>query len=231
MAEPVSNAGSVVSGLVPGIAAGRRSVHRAGPAGRRLGAAMAVAALAAFTGACASEDPPPFAGWDGGAGVDFPPDCAEGPPLLLGVCVDDATGGACAGTGDEAAVFSPMPSDGRVPMVIGPQGATMFVLSARTRDIDPGDPAAPFGPGSPQLEIVLADADGADLALYRGRAAFEADPLEVDSYVQAGIFVVADVAPVRLSGARIEARGILTDRLGNLRCGTAEFTAGELRGR
>jgi hypothetical protein len=100
----------------------------------------------------------------------------------------------------------------------------MFVFSARTRDIEPGDPQDPASTANPLLEIRIVDAGGTLLAHYRARIAF-ADAggglLEA-----VGLFVIIDGPPGGLGGQVLEAIGTLTDAAGAQRCGTRVFEVG-----
>ncbi len=181
------------------------------------------AALLLLAPACASKEAPPVY-FDAGP----PPEaCAEAPPLELGRCLDVTDGDTCTGALGEEPVFEAMPPEGSIPTVVGPQSATMFVLSARAAGIDPGDPAEPYGTENPLVEILLTDDEGGELlSLYRARSAFSADPELPDTFVNAGLFVVVDATGGSLSGRVLRADAVLRDAAGAVRCGELRFTAG-----
>lgn len=157
-----------------------------------------------------------------------PPEaCALEPPLELGRCRDASDGTVCTGDVGEVRVFEPMPPEGDIAMVIGPQAATMFVLAARTTGIDPGNPADPRASDNPSLELTLSGADGEHLSFYRGRSGFSSGG-EPDTWVQPSIFVVVDAGG--LSGRSLEASATLRDASGRWRCGELAFVAGTLDG-
>lgn len=132
-------------------------------------------------------------------------------------------GGLCVGAPDEPAVFVPMVSGDPVPLVTGPQGASMFVLGVRTRGIDPGEPSMPASRTNPTVEIHVLDAAGTELAVYRGRTTFAPDGADPTLLVQPHFFVVTDGAARDLVGT-LSAVASLYDATGATRCGTLAFT-------
>lgn len=139
--------------------------------------------------------------------------------LTLGGCVI-AGGGPCTGVATEVRSFEPMVAGQDLAAVVGPQGSEMYVLSARTTGIVPGDPADPTNPDNPLLQIIVTSAGSAEVARYFGRAGFADDGTAL---AVTGLFVVvSDGTPF---GQALVAHGTLTDAASHTRCGTLEFTA------
>jgi len=187
-----------------------------------LAAGLLVGCSSSRAGMDASPSRPPI----DAAPIDaVPPTLAEGGacdgPLELGRC-ELSTGGPCTGVPGEPAGFVAVAPGGTVPVVVGPQASSMVVLAARTRGIAPGDPASPASSANPTVEIHLLDAAGAELAAYRGRAAFVADPSDPTLLVQPAFFVIVDGALSSLTGTLV-AQATLRDAAGVTRCGVLTF--------
>ena len=155
-----------------------------------------------------------------------PPECDDAPPLELGRCRDAAGDETCNGSEGQEPVFEPMPPDGSIAMVLGPQGATMFVMAARTVGIDPGDATVAYARDNPLVEIRVTDGEGELLSLYRARSAFLEDPGAVDTFYNASLFVIVDAHGGALSGVTLHAEAVLRDSEGRVRCGSLAFVAG-----
>ncbi len=183
---------------------------------RALATLAVVAACGAAPGGDGGDDGPPP---DARRVVVEP--CTAG-DLELGRCVG-ATGASCTGELGEARVFEPVAPGGEVDLVVGPQGAQMFVLAARTQGIAPGDPDDPASPDNPLIEIVAVVDGDVEVARYLGRAAFVPDAGGGDALVAPGLFVVADGAA--LAGRTLRAVGTLEDAVGARRCGELVFVA------
>ena len=164
---------------------------------------------------------PPGDARDGGTVPDTgqPPDC-DG-PLEVGRCIDARSGMPCTGFEGEEPTFEPLAEGTSLPFVRGPQGSSMFVLAARGRGFEPGDPEQPIGPRSPRLEARLFAPDGELVSLLRERAAFEEDPTSPGLYFDASMFLVVDgpCPTVPLLRARVELRDVEGRRM----CGEASF--------
>ena len=117
--------------------------------------------------------------------------------------------------------FREMDADDVLTVVRGPQGASMFVIAARARDIEPGDLADPLGGGSPLVELEVVDERGDRVSLLRRRSAFSPVEGEEDLFFNSGFFVVVDGSCPR--DQRLHVHGTLLDDAGNLRCGDLEF--------
>ncbi len=155
-----------------------------------------------------------------------PPDaavCRDAGVLELGAC-RLTEGQTCQGRAGEERHFETLPEGGAMTIVLGPQGSTMFVFSARTAGIVPGDPAQPASPDNPLIEIQVFDDQAALVARYRGRAAFATDP-GVGGLTATGLFVVVDGPASAFIGRRLRAIATLTDRDHAVRCGGASFVA------
>lgn len=150
--------------------------------------------------------------------------CDDAGPLSLGRCVTDE-GATCDGR-EATARFAPMPEDGILEPVVGPQASTMFALAARAVDITPGDPERPFAPENPTIEIALLDESGAAIALYRGRAAFDAVAGMEGTFESPRLYVIVDEPPSRLNGHHLAVDARLRDADGRVRCGTLAFVSG-----
>lgn len=162
-------------------------------------------------------------GFDGGP----PPEgCDEAPPLEVGRCRDASGDPVCDGSEHQEPTFEPMPPDASIAMVVGPQGATMFVMATRTTGIVPGDPSASYSTDNPLVEIRLTSEEGELLSLYRGRSAFREDPAAPDTYFNASLFVVVDERGGALLGQTVHAQAVLRDADGQVRCGSLSFVAG-----
>jgi hypothetical protein len=142
--------------------------------------------------------------------------------LELGLCRIADVGTPCVGSATEEGTFEPVPDGASATLVVGPQGSRMLVLAARTRGIEPGDPARPADPGNPVVEVHVTGTDGAEVASYRGRAAFEPDPADPTRFVQPEIFVIMEgsLPP----GVTVAAT--LRDRVGAERCGRLVLSMG-----
>jgi hypothetical protein len=137
--------------------------------------------------------------------------------LELGRCVTDS-GVPCTGAGNEIRAFEAMVAGDTLTAVLGPQGSKMFVLSARTTGIVPGDPADPTSADNPLMQIVVTSESNAEIARYLGRAGFADDGTAL---VVNGLFVV--VTEGTPSGQPLIAHGTLTDAASHARCGTLAF--------
>lgn len=159
----------------------------------------------------ASSGPPDAPRGDAATDASF-----EGCALLeVGLCTVAGTAAPCVGAVDEAGVYTEVPSGTLAPLVTGPQGSRMFVLAARTRGIEPGDPGRPSSSANPIIEIVVTGAAGEQVSLYRGRAGFRASEGAADLFEQPEIFVVMEGALPET----IDVHALLTDRAGARRCG------------
>lgn len=141
----------------------------------------------------------------------------------IGRCVLVDSGAPCAGALDEQQRFEPFGPGGDMPFVVGPQGASMFVLAVRTTGIHPGDPNDPASPENPDVTMSLTRGDGERVALYRGRPYFADDATEPSSVTALGLFVIMEGAH-ELIGEVLEAQADIVDRDGVARCGTASIT-------
>jgi len=137
-------------------------------------------------------------------------------PLELGLCAVAGSGAPCTGAAGEGGVFSPAEDGELATIVLGPQGSRMLVLAARTRGIEPGDPARPGSPSNPVVEMVLTDDAGHEVTGYRGRTAFAHDAEDPELLVQPALFVIMDGEPP----AAVRVLATLRDRVGAERCGT-----------
>lgn len=135
--------------------------------------------------------------------------------LELGLCRLAGTTEPCIGSATEEGVFVAAPDGAGATLVLGPQGSRMLVLAARTRGIEPGDPARPADSGNPVVEVLVSDGAGREVTSYRGRAAFETDPSDPTLFVQPEILVVMDSFPP----PEVWITAWLRDRVGAERCG------------
>jgi hypothetical protein len=145
-------------------------------------------------------------------------DAAGCEPLEIGRCVLES-GALCTGSETEA-TFAPL--DGPITPVVGPQGATMFPLAIRTRGVSPGDPTRPFASENPELELLLFDVHGDQLATLRSRAGLRAigDELEASS-----LYLIVDERPTALIGEDFVVMGHLVDAEERERCGEVVLLA------
>ena len=140
----------------------------------------------------------------------------------IGRCALVDTGAPCTGSLDEEREFVPLASDGQVPIVVGPQGSSMFVLAVRTSGIFPGSPDDPASPDNPEVTMSLSLEAGGRVALYRGRPYFSPDALEPTMLTAPGLFVIMENAH-ELVGEQLTAQAEILDRDGEARCGRAQF--------
>jgi len=155
---------------------------------------------------------------------DMGPLCNAAPALELGRCVD-SNGEPCSGAGDGE--FASLPESGELTMVVGPQGATMFVIAVRAREIDPGDPTVGYSEDNPRVRVIVRDELDEEIAFYDGHVGFAEDP-DADSsgtYVVPDLFVVVDVVATAMEGQSLHASATLTDSEGRERCGELDFIA------
>lgn len=147
-----------------------------------------------------------------------PRDVAGCEPLEIGRCVLEG-GALCTGSETEA-TFAPL--DGPITPVVGPQGATMFPLAVRTRGVSPGDPTRPFASENPELELLLFDVHGDQLATLRSRAGMRevGDELETSS-----LYLIVDERPAALIGEDFVVVAHLVDVDELERCGEAVLLA------
>ena len=167
---------------------------------------------------------------DGGTPVDsaWLEDCRAEAALDIGRCVDGAGTPCTGGEATADAFFDPLPADGTLAPVIGPQGAAMFALAVRASGIAPGDPAEAFSSDNPILEIDLLDETASELvATYRGRSGMRVTADMADTFEHPQVFVVVDHSISTLRGDRLQVEAVLTDTDGALRCGSAELFAPE----
>lgn len=155
---------------------------------------------------------------------DANPSCIASPTLEIGTCRVAGTADPCTGVAGELTEFVAVADGTAISMVVGPQGATMFVLAIRTSGIEPGDPANVTSPDNPTITITLVHEQGSEMALYRGRAAFEdadvAPMVEVN-----GLFVVVEGSIAELIGTHLTAHANVVDANGVTRCGALGFVA------
>jgi len=158
-----------------------------------------------------------------GAPID---ECAES-SATVGRCEIVGTGGDCAGTPDEDRQFVELGYGDDVAMILGPQGAHMFVLALQTTGIEPGDPANPIDPSNPDVDILLSR-NGYEVARYRGTPGFAPDADDPTLLEAAGLFVVLDFTSDELDalvGNEVIATAHVTDSDGAQRCGQVMFVA------
>lgn len=167
--------------------------------------------LALGVGACAGP---------GAAPIDAagPGPCLQ-QSLELGRCVL-VDGNPCTGALDEVRRFSSVAAGDPVPLVSGPQGASMLVFAARTAGIVPGNPADPVDPRNPEVALTVARA-GAEVARYRGRPGFRDAGAGLVEVVDLFVITEGDA----LVGAALTAHADVTDAIGARRCGDVTFTA------
>ena len=152
-----------------------------------------------------------------------PPQCDVSPPLELGRCVDEA-GGGCDG-GEELALFAPLEDGASIAPVIGPQSSTMFALAIRASGVAPGDPDVAFSSSNPELDLLLAEEGGHEVARYRGRSGLRAVDGVEDTFENPQVFVVVDERPSSLRGQTFTVSAVLRDVMGEVGCGTLRFVA------
>lgn len=193
---------------------------------RPLRAAPASLALWLALSSCGPAEAVSDGGLDAGAVVDAARDARAAPTdasggddaalsdagarsLSLGRCVNEA-GEDCEGD-VEGGRFEALAPDSVVPIVIGFQGSPMFVLALRAVGVDPGDPEDPFGPDNPQVELLVFDEAGVEVAAYRDRA-----PLHVEAGGAEGLsyFVVLGGATSEVADAPLRVDAWLRDRAG-----------------
>ncbi len=73
---------------------------------------------------------------------------------------DGGMGSAQVELGTGAAGFEPLVAEQPLELVAGPQGGFHFIVHARARGIDPGDPAAPGQPINPRTTFSAFAEDG-----------------------------------------------------------------------
>jgi hypothetical protein len=116
---------------------------------------VAVATAPACTGAGRNDD-----GSGSGDEDDSGDPGDDGPP-------DDATAELGTGTTE----FEPLPDESELILVAGPQGGHHFVVHARMRGLDPGDPAMPGLAANPRTRFFVENSQGdrvdVDQAPYR----------------------------------------------------------------
>lgn len=173
-------------------------------------------------GAGPETEPPPPPGLDGG--VDAV-DCARAISVELGRCVG-ADGAPCDGT-ELAPRWDAMPADGILAPLVGPQGSTMFALAARARGIDPGDADRPASRGNPVVSLAVFDETGHEVARLGSRSPFSPSAGLDDTWETAQLFVVVDHLASELRGRALRAEATLSDREGNLGCGSLRFSTPE----
>jgi hypothetical protein len=118
-------------------------------------------------------------------------------------CSDPAAAGAEIGLGDLDTGFSSMTDGTAVPIVLGPQGLNMIVVSVRATGLAPtGDGAYPVA--------VEVDHDGELVAGTLGPLVPETGPDGADDFL--GLRVIFTVAEVRpLDGVMAEVTATITD--------------------
>jgi len=181
--------------------------------------ALIIAALAAGCGGGGG----PAATADARPRVDASTTCVA-ESAVLGRCYLAGTQTDCAGVAGEDRDFVVLAADDPVPVVVGPQGASMFVLALRTSGIEPGDPADPTSPTNPDVNITLLLGD-AQMAVYRGRPAFIDSTTDLGSVEAAGLYAVADGPGSEMVGRQMLATARVEDMNGEQRCGSVNFVA------
>jgi hypothetical protein len=188
--------------------------------------AIAIAIAAATAAACGSTtgDDDDVDRADATAPSDARPiTCDNAEPAWIGRCELEGTGETCTGVPDEQRVFVELAPDEELKMVIGPQGARMFVFAVRTQGIYPGDPDELASPDNPDVDVRVGWETGFEVARYRGRPVFF--PGDPGMYDAAGLFVVIDGTGANVVDDRLIVGAQITDRDGEFRCGTATFIA------
>lgn len=140
--------------------------------------------------------------------------------LELGHCRSGITGEPCRGARDEEPVFVAAVDGASMAVVVGPQGAQMLVLGARTRGIAPGVVDRPTDPANPVLRVALTDSSGHEVATYNGRGAFVPDSSDATLLVRPDVFVITEEV---LRGT-LEAVAIVRDHDGVEHCGRLEMS-------
>ena len=199
----------------------------------RVWVSMFLMAAVACAAGCVSDASNPGA-FDAGPRPDTRPACVfcdsgveTGPrpacePLEMGRCTDGLGGLPCSGADGEDPKFGAMAVGEDMQLVFGPQSSWMFVLAARTMGIDPGDPM--MFSINPSIIIRVTDELGAEVAVFRSKAAFVADPAMPGRFYNAGFWVVVERNRC-MDMQMFTAHAILQDRNGQERCGEIQFRA------
>lgn len=135
--------------------------------------------------------------------------------LELGHCRSAVSGEPCRGASDEEPTFTAVADGALLAPVVGPQGAQMLVLGARTRGIVPGDPDRPTDPANPVLRVTLVASGGHEVATYNGRGAFVPDSVDPTLLVRPDVFVITE----EVLRGRLEAVAVVRDGEGVEHCG------------
>lgn len=151
----------------------------------------------------------------GAGGGDDPGDVPCSGEVELGRCEVTASGDDCPSIASEH-VFVRLNECDPMTMVLGPQGAMMFVFAARTAEIDPSGPL---------IEINVLDSTSDIVARYRAHADFGPDPVEPTLSAVAGLFVVVDVPAQELAEKKLKAEVRVEDKQGVVHCGSATIVA------
>lgn len=152
-----------------------------------------------------------------------PINCDNSPLAWIGRCEIEGTGDTCTGVPDEVRVFVELVEDEELKLVIGPQGARMFIFALRTQGIYPGDPDVPASPDNPNVDLRVTWETGFEVARYRGRPLFmDGDPGMLDA---AGLFVIIEGTGGNVVDDRLIVGAEVVDRDGEFRCGKATFIA------
>jgi hypothetical protein len=152
--------------------------------------------------------------------------CVPSADLEVGRCLlgDQSP---CTSPDDATASFSSLDgSSTTVAMVVGFQGATMFSLALRARNIEPGVDGQPEG--DPLIDVSLFNPDEIQVANYFRRVRFEAVAGSSGTYEMRYVFLLVAGATDTLVGQVLTARASVSDRTGAVICGTGSFVAAGL---
>lgn len=151
----------------------------------------------------------------------------------LAACGDDAppaecnAGGASAEVGSGTVEFEPLAADAELEMIAGPQGGHHFILHARMRGLDPGDPTRPGDSSNPRTQFTIERTGGEQVQLdqppYRIGYAAGADGFAELPSGRIVPFVEDLVA--ELDGERLRVTVEIVDRDGACARDDAEVTA------
>lgn len=156
----------------------------------------------------------------GGQAVDAGPrPCAEQRPLIIGHCVDDATGNPCVNFDSEERRFVALSSSDTVQPIIGFQGAPMFVMAVRGQGILPGEDEAAL------VSVRIRNGDQ-EIGGYQARPLLipgdaAGEMIAPQLYV---IVFLAEEAP----GAVLDIRAEVADDAGGQWCAESSFVMGEI---
>ncbi len=155
------------------------------------------------------------------AGDAGPIPCSDFEPLIIGQCIDEATGAPCLDFVSTTRSWISLADTQVIPPIIGLQNSPMFVLSVSGAGIAPGEDS-----DAPYVELVVTQGEEV-VGGYAARPTVIDDPNEPGNILASQLYVVAFFAE-DLAGQTVQVKAEVRDRIDRRWCTESSFQVGTL---